>query len=137
MNIKDFSCEKKYPVKGCKGRTVYYSPNLLNVFDWICQYNGVKKYRRARLWNLYKMLEMVDFVGTDDYSLKVLRANMICYSDYSTSVIESDLRLLGKLGLVVESQTDNALDYSALLERSGERLKWEDSIRLKIERAKK
>ena len=121
--------EKNYPANDVHGgRTVYYSPNLLNVFDWICDRNGVKKYRRSRLWNLYKILELIDFAGTDKESLKMIRANMFFeYRDFSDSVIESDLRLLGKMGLVVVSQTNNPPDCSALIARNKERCKWEDS----------
>ena len=133
MNIKDFSTEKNYPANDLKrGRTVFYSPNLLSVFDWICEYNGVKKYRRSRLWNLYKILECVDYIGTDNESLKILRACLMDYSKFSDSVIESDLRLLSKIGLLVESQTNYPPDISAWLERSKERLKWEDELLAKV-----
>ena len=134
MNVKDFSTEKNYPANDVEGgRTVFYSPNLLSVFDWICERNGVKKYRRSRLWKLYKLLEMVDFIGTDKESLEIIRVNMICeYHDFSDSVIESDLRLLARLGLVVVSQTNNAPDVSALVARSKERRKWEDSVLVRM-----
>lgn len=130
MNVKDFSTEKNYPATDVRGgRTVFYSPNLFNVFDWICEYNGVKKYRRSRLWKLYKLLEVADFIGTDKESLEIIRVNMILeYHDRSDSVIENDLRLLARLGLVVVSQTNNAPDVSALVARSKERRKWEDSV---------
>lgn len=135
MNIKDFSTEKNYPANNAKGgRTVFYSPNLLNVFDWICEYNGVKKYRRSRLWELYKFLELADFIGTDKESLEIIRANMIFeYRNFSDSVIESDLRLLAKIGLVVVSQTNNTPDISALVAKSKERRRWEDSVLSKTE----
>ena len=130
MSAENLLMEKNYPANDViGGRTVYYSPNLLNVFDWVCGRNGVKKYRRSRLWTLYKLLEMIDFIGTDKESLKIVRANMAFdYRDFSDSMIESDLRLLGKLGLVVVSQTDSPPDCSALIAHYKERRRWEDSV---------
>lgn len=138
MNIKDFSEEKNYPANDVKdGRTVFYTPNLFNVFDWVCEYNGVKKYRRSRLWKLYKLLELADFIGMDKESLAIIRTYMICeYSDFSDSVIESDLRLLARMGLVIVSKTDNAPDVSALIAQAEERRKWEDAILSKYKRQK-
>lgn len=131
MSVKDFSVEKNYPVnEETGGRVVYYSPNLLSVFNWICEYNGVKKYRRSRLWNLYKLLELVDFTGTDKESLSIIRSNLFLeYHDFSDSVIESDLRLLGKLGVVIVSQSKNKVDCSALIEIDKQRMIWENKIR--------
>lgn len=130
MTTSENFTEKNYSASDVKnGRTVYYSPNLLNVFDWICSRNGVKKYRRSRLWKLYKLLELLDFIGTDKESLAMIRANMYFdYHDFSDSVIENDLKLLGKIGLVIVSQTNERPDCSALIARSKERRAWEDSI---------
>ena len=62
-----------------------------------------------------------DFIGVDASSLKLIRIEL--YSKYkllSDSVIESDLRLLGKMGLVVESQTSIPPNVEALKERDRE-----------------
>lgn len=128
---EDKFCKRKiYPVNDEKAqRTVFYTPNLLDAFNWICERNGVRKYRRARLWTLYKLLELVDFVGLDNESLSIIRINMFYeYKDLSNSVIESDLRLLCNIGLVVESTTDLPPDPSGLIEKSKERTKWEDEF---------
>ena len=107
--MNDFCKPKVYNVKpdsGEKLRTVFYSPNNIEVFNWICQRFGVKKYRQNRLWALYEFLQYGDFIGVDETSLKLIRLKLCHnYMHLSDSVIESDLRLLGKMGLVVESQT--------------------------------
>lgn len=122
--MNEFCKPKVYDVKpepGEKLRTVFYSPNNIEVFNWICMRHGVKKYRQNRLWALYDFLQYGDFIGVDPSSLKLIRIEL--YSKYnllSDSVIESDLRLLGKMGLVVESQTSAPPNIDALKERDKE-----------------
>ena len=109
--MTEFCKPKIYDVKperGEKLRTVFYSPNNIEVFSWICLRHGVKKYRQNRLWALYDFLQYGDFIGVDSSSLKLIRIEL--YSKYnllSDSVIESDLRLLCKMGLPVKANTVN------------------------------
>lgn len=122
--MTEFCKPKIYDVKsepGEKLRTVFYSPNNIEVFNWICLRHGIKKYRQNRLWALYDFLQYGDFIGVDATSLKLIRIEL--YSKYkllSDSVIESDLRLLGKMGLVVQSQTSIPPNIDALKERDKE-----------------
>lgn len=107
--MTDFCQNKFFPVTpqpGEKLRTVFYSPNNIEVFNWLCQRSGIKKYRQARLWKLYDFLQYGDFIGVDKESIRLIRLKL--YFEYrllSDYVIEDDLRLLAKMGLIVESQT--------------------------------
>lgn len=122
--MTEFCKQKVYDVRpepGEKLRTVFYSPNNIEVFNWICLRHGIKKYRQNRLWALYDFLQYGDFIGVDTPSLKLIRMELYSkYKHLSDSVIESDLRLLGKMGLVVESKTSIPPNIDALKERDKE-----------------
>lgn len=124
----EFSQPKIYdvaPEHGEKLRTVFYSPNSLSVFCWICQRNGVKKYRQSRLWSLYEFLQYGDYIGPDKASLKLIRTELFGeYHLLSDSVIEDDLRLLARLGLIVESQTSEPPNIDACKEHHKEAMSY-------------
>ena len=138
--MSEFCKPKVYDVKPEPGehlRIVFYSPNNIEVFTWICQRYGIKKYRQNRLWALYDFLQYGDFIGVDAASFKLIRMELCTYYRFlSDSVIESDLRLLGKMGFVVESQTSIPPNIDALKERAIEQNAYWTEMSHKIKRGK-
>ena len=118
--MKEFCTKKFFDVKaenGEKLRTVFFSPNNIETFNWICFRYGVKKYRQARLWELYSFLQYGDYIGVDADSIKLIRLKLHYeYRTYSDYVIEDDLRLLANMGLIVESKTNEKPNIDAFKE---------------------